>query len=134
MKNQPKILIIEDEKPLQDALTDKFTREGFSTYGAGDGEEGLQVAEHIKPDLILLDIVMPKMDGMSMLKVLRETEWGKEIPVILLTNLSDFNNVATAMESQAFDFLVKSNWTVDSVVEKVRQRLEHKKFWSDKAK
>lgn len=126
MKDTKKILIIEDEKPLLDALTDKFTREGFSTFGASDGEEGLVVAQRIKPDLILLDIVMPKMDGMTMLKLMRQEPWGKDIPVILLTNLSDFTNIASAMENQAFDFLVKSDWRVDAVVEKVRQRLSKK--------
>lgn len=126
MKTAPKILIVEDEKTLQDALNDKFTREKFSTYGASDGAEGLEVAKRIKPDIILLDIVMPNMDGMTMLKLLRQESWGKDIPVILLTNLSDFTNVAQAMENNAFDFLVKSNWTLNAVVEKVRQRLDLK--------
>src|SRR5689334_6315852 len=99
MKTVHKILIVDDEKPLLEALTDKFTREKFSTFGASDGEEGLEVAKRIQPDIILLDIVMPKMDGMTMLKLLREEPWGKDVPVILLTNLSDFTNVAEAMES-----------------------------------
>jgi DNA-binding response OmpR family regulator len=123
MKTTPKILIVEDEKPLQDALVDKFTSEKFTTYRASDGQEGLAVTKRVKPDIILLDIVMPNMDGMTMLKLLRQESWGADIPVILLTNLSDFTNVADAVQHHAFDFLVKSNWTLDAVVATVRQRL-----------
>lgn len=123
MKTTPKILIVEDEKPLKDALVDKFTREKFSTYGANDGQEGLEMAKRVRPDIILLDIVMPKMDGITMLQTMRQEPWGKEIPVILLTNLSDFTNVAAAVQNQAFDFLVKSDWTLEAVVTNVRQRL-----------
>ena len=84
-----KILIVEDEASLRKALVEKFQREGFETFLAFDGVEGLDQAERIQPDLILLDIIMPKMDGMTMLKKLRESgDWGKQVPVIILTNLS----------------------------------------------
>jgi len=77
-----------------------------------------------KPDLILLDIILPKMDGMTVLKKLREDDRGKDVPVILLTNLDYSVGVAKAMESGAYDYLVKVDWTLEEVVEKVRKRLQ----------
>jgi DNA-binding response OmpR family regulator len=86
--SKKKILIIEDEKPLARALELKLTHEGFEVKSAFNGEEGLEVALHEHPDLIMLDIIMPVMDGITMLKKLREAnEWGKTVPVIFLTNL-----------------------------------------------
>lgn len=87
-----KILVIEaveDNAPLRKALHDKFSLEGFSVIDAKDGEEGLTVAMSEHPDLILLDILMPKMDGLTMMKKLRQgDEWGKHVPIIVLTNHS----------------------------------------------
>lgn len=121
-----KILIVEDEDSQRKALVDKFTREGFSVFEARDGEEGLHIALKEQPHIILLDIVMPKMDGMTMLKKLRqENEWGKKIPVILLTNLSadDDKIIARLAEDEPAYYLVKANWTINDVVEKVNERL-----------
>ena len=88
-EQKKKILIVEDERPILEPLVDKFTREGFEISVAHDGEEGLKSALEKHPDLIILDIVMPKMDGMTMLKKLREDDtWGRHARVILLTNLS----------------------------------------------
>lgn len=117
------LLIIEDEKPLLLALTEKFKREGFNVFGAKDGQEGIEMAMQLHPDLILLDVVMPKKDGMSMLRELREDEWGKTAPVIFLTNLSDYDNVSKAIEQGAFDYLVKTYWTLDGLVKKVKAKL-----------
>ncbi|OGL87785.1 hypothetical protein A3I42_04495 [Candidatus Uhrbacteria bacterium RIFCSPLOWO2_02_FULL_49_11] len=117
------ILIIEDERPLSQALDDKFTREGFKTLVAKNGEEGLDVALREHPDLILLDIVMPVMDGMTMLKRLREDAWGKDAIVIMLTNLTDNERVADAITEGSHDYLVKSNWKIEDVVKKVREKL-----------
>lgn len=75
------------------------------------------------PDLILLDIVMPKMDGMTMLAQLREDEWGKTARVITLTNLSDTEKVAEAIEHGSYEYLVKSDWKIEDVVAKVREKL-----------
>jgi len=120
------ILIVEDEASLRNALTGKFTREGFIVFDAKDGEVGLAVAKREKPNLILLDIVMPKMDGMTMLKNLRtEKEWGRVVPVMLLTNLgSDDKEMAKEIiEDEFTQYLVKSNWAINDVVKKVRERL-----------
>lgn len=118
-----KILIVEDELPLLKVLTDKFTAEGFTVIQAKDGSEGLAVALKEHPDLILLDIIMPVMDGMTMLKKLREDNWGQNAPVVMLTNLSDSKNVSDAIASGIGDFLVKSDWTLEDLLTKVKSRL-----------
>lgn len=120
------ILIIEDEASQRKALAEKFTREGFMVLEAKDGVQGLAVALEAQPDLILLDIVMPKMDGMTMLKKLRKkSAWGKTVPVILLTNLSaDSEEINKGIaENEPAYYLVKSDWSIGDVVAKVRERL-----------
>jgi len=104
-------------------MVTKFTHEGFEVFQAGDGETGLAIALKEHPDLILLDIIMPKMDGMTLLKKLRTDAWGKKVPVIILTNLSDDRNIAEAMEGGVYDFLVKSSWEADDLVKRVKERL-----------
>lgn len=118
-----KILVVEDELALSQVLSDRFTQEGFDVQTAADGEEGLKKATGWKPDLVLLDIVMPKMDGMTMLHALRKTPEGKTMPVILLTNLSDTEDVYEAMANGVYDFLVKSHWDLDDLIHEVRAKL-----------
>lgn len=120
MKNKKTILIVEDEVSMLNALRDKLTREDFFVLEAKNGKEGLEVALLEHPDLILLDVVMPIMDGMTMLKNLREDEWGKDAKVIILTNLSD-----VAVAHRSYDYLVKSDWKIEDVVAKVHERLEN---------
>lgn len=109
---------------LLEVLRNKFILEKFDVLESADGKVGLETALSKHPDLILLDIVMPVMDGMSMLKELRQDEWGKDVPVILLTNLSDEKKVAEAMQHNVFDYLVKADWNIGDVVKKVRDRLK----------
>lgn len=118
-----KLLIVEDELTLSQVLSDKFLQEGFDVKTASDGQEGLDAAVSWRPDLILLDVVMPVMDGMTMLRKLRATPEGKDVPVILLTNLSDTENVYDAMENGVYDFLIKSHWDIDQLVHEVQLRL-----------
>lgn len=120
-----KILIVEDELSLRNALRDKLSREDFAVLEARNGEEGLAVALREHPDLILLDIIMPVMDGMTMMKKLRqEKEWGKNVPIILLTNLgSDDKTLKDVTEDKPSYYLVKSNWTLRDVVEKIKELL-----------
>jgi DNA-binding response OmpR family regulator len=118
------ILIIEDEKALLQVLSDKFKREGFVVYGAMDGEKGLDVACRYHPSLVVLDIVMPSMDGLTMLKKLREDKWGNQVPVLILSNLSDPDQIEQATGRGVIEYLVKSNWGLDDVVEKARQILK----------
>ncbi len=128
MSEKKKILIVEDETPLREALSFKLKDEGFEVSEAVDGERGLEkaIAEH--PDLILLDVLMPKMDGQEMVKELQKDSWGKDASVIFLTNVSDPNKVAQIGEDSrgvttVFDYLVKSDWKLEDVVKKVRDEL-----------
>ncbi len=123
MEPKKTILVVEDETPLRNALCDKLTSEGFNTLGARNGQEGLIVALQEHPDLILLDIVMPVMDGVMMLHKLRADTWGSGAHVIILTNLSDNENVAKAMEQEVFEYIVKSNIKVEELVRRIKETL-----------
>lgn len=117
------ILVIEDERSLNRALKSKLTHEGFDVLTAKNGEDGINVALDAKPDLILLDIVMPVMDGMTMLNELRQDTWGKDVPVIMLTNLNSRDQVASALELDTYDYFVKADCKLEEVVAKVKERL-----------
>jgi DNA-binding response OmpR family regulator len=118
-----KILIIEDEEALSMVLKDRFEDEDFEVVLANDGEKALATALDEKPDIILLDIVMPKLDGLSMLKELRNHEAGKTVPVMVLTNLSDTESVKEALAHGAYDILVKADWSVNDIIKSVKERL-----------
>lgn len=118
------ILIVEDEASLRNALRDKFLTEGFEVIESKNGEEGLKSALQNHPDLILLDIIMPVMGGLEMLGELRKDEWGKSAHVILLTNLSDNEDIAKAMENNTFEYFVKSDIKIEEVVKKVKEILK----------
>jgi DNA-binding response OmpR family regulator len=123
---QKTILIVEDEPAYQHALTEKLGQEGFVISQVKDGEKGFEVAMRNHPDLILLDIIMPKMDGITMMKKLRGADdWGKNVPIILLTNLSpDFDKINQAVtENLPAYYLVKSDNTITDLVEKIKERL-----------
>ncbi len=116
-----KILIIEDDPSILKAYTDHLKREGYEVDVAHDGEEGLNKVEEFGPDLILLDIIMPKMDGITMLKKLRKLDSAySNVPVIFLTNLSDEKTVIDAIEAGSMSYLVKADHTLEDVVERVR--------------
>lgn len=121
--SEKKILIIEDEKVLLELLSDKFQDCGFIVNCAQSAEAGIRLALKNHPDLILLDIILPKMDGLTMLRKLRQDSWGKEVPIIILSNLGDQNKVMEAMKVGVYDFLVKSNVKLSEVVEQVREVL-----------
>jgi CheY-like chemotaxis protein len=118
-----KILIIDDEPMLLTALVDKFSREGFIVITAKDGKEGLTSALANHPDLILLDIIMPVMDGLTMLYKLRKNPWGKQVKVILLTNLSDPGKITKPITDIVTEYLVKSDWKIADVVAEVKEQL-----------
>lgn len=120
--------IVEDDRPLLTVLSERFASEGYRVLSAVTGEEGLKLALENKPDLILLDIVMPKMDGITMLKKLREDVWGKRANVILLTNLTADEKITKAVtELEPSYYLIKTDWKMDDIVERVKNCLEGKK-------
>ena len=117
------ILIIDDESDLLDALKAGLEQEGFIVYGAKNGEEGLALALIKKPDLILLDMLMPKKDGLTVLKELREDEWGKTVVVIVMTVLDDLEKVAQVVEAGVDEYIIKSSVSLGAIVEKVKAKL-----------
>ncbi len=116
-----KILIVEDEKPLQSVLQDRFTSEGYEVITANNGQEGLDMAISQKPDMIILDLLMPVMNGITMLQKLRDISEFKKLPVLVLTNAGEIDNIRqTTTYSNAASFLIKSNVTTDEIVEEVK--------------
>ena len=126
--NPKTVLIAEDDALLRSALTDKLTREGFTIQVARDGEECLQKALAFRPDLILLDILMPRMDGRKVLKKLRDDPWGAQVKVILLTNMTDAEELAGENPYQSNGYLIKSDTKITDVVVKIQQQLNLSRF------
>ena len=121
-----KILVVEDEEILLTALSEELKQEGFEVVGAHDGMEGVAMAQSEKPDLILLDLVMPKLDGLGALKEMKENPEIKDIPVVILTNLSDYDKISDALSLGAMDYLVKANYRMEELVNKIKTVLERK--------
>ena len=119
-----KILIVEDEASLLKALSSKISGEKFQVLEARNGEEGLKVALSEHPDLILLDVVMPRMDGITMLGKLRKDKWGKKAKVIILTNLEGVDKTVEASDFNVHDYLVKSNWKIEDLMKKIKDILK----------
>lgn len=117
------VLVVDDEESLVKVLARKFTEEGVIVYTAANGREGLQMALEKHPDLILLDVMMPEMDGFDMMNVLRSDPWGSTVPIILLTNSSSIETVSKAVSSGMSEFLVKTDVHLDQVVAHVKERL-----------
>lgn len=118
------ILFIEDESALQKTIGESLRQEGFEVLSALDGEIGARIAKEKRPDLIILDLVLPKKDGFEVLEGLKEGEGTKDIPVIVLTNLEDLKGIQRAIDLGATTYLVKSNYRLDEVVEKIKGVLE----------
>jgi len=118
------ILIVEDDVFLANIYKTKFTMEGFNIIAADNGEQGLKEALKKKPQLILLDILLPKTDGFTVLNKLKAEATVKDIPVILLTNLGQKDDVEKGLEMGAVDYLIKAHFKPSEVVEKVREVLK----------
>ncbi|NTW26950.1 MAG: response regulator [Candidatus Moranbacteria bacterium] len=121
-----KLLIIEDDLVLQKALSEYLIAEGFNVLSAGDGETGVQMALGELPDLILLDIVLPKKDGYTVLTEVRANEATKHVPIVLLTNLGSISDVEKAIELGATTYLVKADYKLEEVMMKVKEILNIK--------
>jgi len=127
--DKKKVLVIDDEEGLRKALKIKLTDEGYDVSVAADGKSGLEKALSDHPDLILLDVMMPKMTGQEVIAELQKDSWGKNVSVLFLTNVSDPIQVAQIGEqsvgnSTIFDYMVKSDWSLDDIAERVKQKLE----------
>ena len=123
------LLIVEDEKTLADTLEERLISEGFEVLKASDGGVGLKFALDKHPDLILLDLLMPKVDGLTMLSELRKDTWGKSASVIILTNVESSDKVADTMGlgfGNVFEYMLKTNWSLDEMVLRIKERLQLK--------
>ena len=113
-------MIVEDDSFVLDIYQTKLSQEGYQVIEARDGAEALEKLEKEKPDLILLDIIMPRMDGLEVLKKLKSRSDFKNIPVILLTNLSQKEEINFGLGLGANDYLIKSHFTPTEVLEKIK--------------
>lgn len=123
IKKAMKILIVEDDAVLQKALSEYLSAEGFEVVCAGDGELGVQMTISEKPDLVLLDIVLPKKDGYGVLQDIRQNVEVKNTPIVLLTNLGSISDVEKALELGATTYLVKADYKLEEVTAKIKQIL-----------
>ena len=123
------ILVVEDEGLLRELMSEKLRIEGFNTLEAADGDEGLEIALRERPDLIVLDLLMPKMGGMEVLKKLREDDRGRGIPVIIVSNLSGKENIAEGAEKGAVEYLIKANFSLDEIVDKIKEMGKLRMQW-----
>ncbi len=119
-----KILFVEDEAAIQKTLGEALRKKGYDVHSALDGEIGLSLAKSEKPDLILLDLILPKKHGLEVLEELRKDDPTKDIPVIILTNLENVGEVEKAIELGATTYLVKANYSLNEVIEKVAKALK----------
>jgi CheY-like chemotaxis protein len=117
-----KILIAEDEKPISRALELKLKKEGFDARAVYDGEEAMKFLEKEKVDLILLDIIMPKMSGFEVMKKIKER--GIKVPIIVTSNLSQDEDIKKAKDLGAIEFLIKSNTPLEDIIKMVRNSLK----------
>lgn len=120
-----KILIIEDEAALLYALKARLTVDGFQVLTALTAEEALEVLEKEKPEIIVLDILLPKMDGFEFLKKVKSDKEKAKIPVIIISNLSKKEDIEKGINLGAKDFLVKTEFNLDTLIEKIKEALSH---------
>ncbi len=117
------VLIIEDEVDIREAIAEAMEQEKFTTSTAKNGVEGLEKALSKHPDIILLDIIMPLMDGHETLKKLRQDPWGKTAKVIMLTSMDDVKNIANAHDGSIADYIIKAHSSLDNIVSKVKMEI-----------
>lgn len=123
-KRPAKILVVEDETFLVKIYAVKLKKEGFDVSIANDGEEAVRMAASVKPDLILLDLILPKMNGFEALEKIRATPENKKTPVIVLSNLGQEEDIKRAEALGADDYLVKANFSIQDIVAKIRGTLD----------
>ena len=119
-----KILLVEDDPFLGGMYVTKLELEHFQVSLAVDGEAGIEQAKSFHPDLILLDILLPKKDGYTVLKELKQDPTTKDIPVILLTNLGQKQDVVKGLDAGAVDYLIKAHFMPSEVIDKIKQHLQ----------
>lgn len=119
-----KILVVEDEHAYLNLLRDQLVKSGYQVIEARDGEEGLKLALAKKPDLILLDLLMPKVGGLAMLKSLRAGAWGREVPVFILTNVYGEKEMSEGISNNANHYFVKSDLKLEDLLWNIKVYLK----------
>lgn len=126
VNTQKTILVVEDEKSLRDAIVDVLGRRGFVVIEAKNGKEGVALALAEHPDLILLDLIMPEMDGRTALKKIRADAWGRTVPIIILTNLSPTKEqlMEDMVTNTLLQYIIKSDRKIHDVVQEIEKILD----------
>jgi len=115
-----KILVIEDDKFLRELISQKLVKEGYDISEAMDGEEGIEAAKKEQPDLILLDLILPGIDGFEVLARIKSEPEASKVPVIILSNLGQKDDIEKALKMGAVDYLIKAHFTPAEIIEKIR--------------
>ena len=119
-----KILIVEDDKFLRDLISQKLAKEGYEVDEAVDGEEGVKMIKEVKPDLVLLDLILPGINGFEVLVKMKEDSSTSSIPVIILSNLGQKEDVEKGLKLGAVDYLIKAHFTPGEIIDKIRAVLK----------
>ncbi|MBU2109353.1 response regulator [Patescibacteria group bacterium] len=114
------ILIIEDDTFFQNLISKKLVNEGFEVLVASDSRQALSILEEKKPNLIVLDLILPVLDGFGILSIIKKDEKTKDIPVIILSNLGQKEEIEKAIALGAVDFMIKVNFTPEEIVRKIK--------------
>ena len=123
--HKPQILIVEDEKSLLKAWVDRFRKEGLNVLTARDGTQALNLALSLHPDLVLVDLVMPSSDGLTLIKKLKEDKWGFGVPVMFLSGWLNPEQSDKSYEDRTIkDDQLGNDWSLDQVVNKVKEKLK----------
>ncbi len=123
-KKDKKILLVEDDTFLANIYKTKFEMEGFEVEVAESGDKGLTLSKEVSPDIILLDVLLPKMDGFTILKKLKADKKTEKVPVIMLTNLGQKDDVDKGIKLGAVDYLIKAHFKPSETVDKVKKALK----------
>jgi DNA-binding response OmpR family regulator len=119
-----KILIIEDDKFLRELIAQKIVKEGYDISEAIDGEEGIKKIKEEKPDMVLLDLILPGIDGFEVLSKMKEDPFLAQIPVIILSNLGQKDDIEKGLKLGAADYLIKAHFTPGEIIEKIKTILK----------
>jgi len=119
-----KILIIEDDKFLRELIAQKLIKEGYDIAEAIDGEKGIKAVEEEQPDLVLLDLILPGIDGFEVLAKMKEDPKMAQFPVIILSNLGQKDDIERGLKMGAVDYMIKAHFTPGEIIEKVKAVLK----------
>ncbi|MCA9390180.1 response regulator transcription factor [candidate division WWE3 bacterium] len=122
--NVSKIMVVEDTEELRNAISMALKTAGFDVLSVNDGEEGYVHALRVQPDLLLVDIMTPRMDGLTMIQKLRDDPWGKTAKIIILTNLNNTDFLEKAKAMNVHDYFIKSDWPLRELVAQVKAKLQ----------